>query len=101
MLRQEQREIRELKKKYIIELQERSALEKLIRQCIEDKKIEIIETKNNHGEADPEMEKLIASEKIMTLVYDKTFFHSAKKVDLVLSEKQKEQERIIKAKQAS
>lgn len=52
-MRQEQREIRELKKKYILELQERSELEKLVRQCIEDTKIEIIETKNKNGEADP------------------------------------------------
>ncbi|KAL4451123.1 hypothetical protein ABPG74_021445 [Tetrahymena malaccensis] len=93
-LRQEQKRIRELKQSYVKELLQKSDLEKIIRKCVEDIKEEIIQLKGENrvvlnsqesqiirDKRDIMIDKLLNNEKILTLIYDKTFYPESKNID--------------------
>ncbi|EAR92965.2 hypothetical protein TTHERM_00295780 (macronuclear) [Tetrahymena thermophila SB210] len=93
-LRQEQKRIRELKQSYVKELLQKSDLEKIIRKSVEDIKEEIIQLKGENrvilnsqesqvirDKRDIMIDKLLNNEKILTLIYDKTFYPESKNID--------------------
>jgi DNA repair exonuclease SbcCD ATPase subunit len=96
-LQREKRKVQQLKTLYIKELESKSTLEKVLRGCIEDikddiftmqkdktttKKFgaqnELLDKKDRNGL----VEKLINDERILTLIYDKTFYASNKKIEI-------------------
>lgn len=96
-LQREKKKVQQLKTLYIKELESKSTLEKVLRSCIEDikddiftmqkdktatKKFnttnELLDKKDRNGL----VEKLINDERILTLIYDKTFYASNKKIEI-------------------
>jgi len=79
-----------LKSLYVKELEQKTELEKILRKCVDDIKDEIIQLKGENrvsmkrnkdqdndyetDERDKIIERLLNNEKILTLVYDKTFY---------------------------
>jgi len=79
-----------LKSLYVKELEQKTELEKILRKCVDDIKEEIIQLKGENrirmkrnkdqendyetDERDKIIERLLNNEKILTLVYDKTFY---------------------------
>lgn len=97
-LQREKRKVQQLKSLYIKELESKSTLEKILRQCIEDVKDDIFvmqkertatskkftlqnEILNKKERADL-VEKLINDERVLTMLYDKTFYASNKKIEI-------------------
>lgn len=79
-----------MKSLYVKELEQKTELEKILRKCVDDIKDEIIQLKGENrvsmkrnkdqdndyetDERDKIIERLLNNEKILTLVYDKTFY---------------------------
>ena len=79
-----------MKSLYVKELEQKTELEKILRKCVDDIKEEIIQLKGENrvsmkrnkdqendyetDERDKIIERLLNNEKILTLVYDKTFY---------------------------
>ena len=79
-----------MKSLYVKELEQKTELEKILRKCVDDIKDEIIQLKGENSvsmkrnkdqdnyyetdERDKIIERLLNNEKILTLVYDKTFY---------------------------
>ena len=97
-LQREKRKVQQLKALYIKELESKSTLEKVLRSCIEDVKDDIFamqkektttlkkyplqnEILNKKERADL-VEKLINDERVLTMLYDKTFYASNKKIEI-------------------
>lgn len=96
-MQREKRKVQQLKTLYIKELESKSALEKVLRGCIEDIKDDIFtlqkektakkSSAQNQALFDKNdraalVEKLINDERILTLIYDKTFYASNKKIEI-------------------
>jgi len=96
-LQREKRKVQQLKSLYIKELESKSILEKVLRGCVEDVKDDIFAMQKERttsrklprqNEAlDKQdrtnlVEKLINDERILTLIYDKTFYASNKKIEI-------------------
>jgi len=96
-LQREKRKVQQLKTLYIKELESKSILEKVLRGCIEDVKEDIFTVQKDKGsskkpnlqnelldkkERNNLVEKLINDERILTLIYDKTFYASNKKIEI-------------------
>ncbi len=91
----EKRKVQQLKTLYVKELESKSQLEKVIRACIDDMKEDMVAAQKAQSRRQPaqgdildkaEREKLIESmindERILTLIYDKTFYTGNKKVEI-------------------
>lgn len=95
-MQREKRKVQQLKTLYIKELESKSVLEKVLRGCIEDIKDDIFSMQKdktikksnaqndafNKNERAALVEKLINDERILTLIYDKTFYASNKKIEI-------------------
>ncbi|KRX09478.1 hypothetical protein PPERSA_00757 [Pseudocohnilembus persalinus] len=94
LLRKEQKNARELKSLYVQQLESKNSLEKILRKCIEDIKEQILQFKGNNRaiikdyeteemkeNRDKIIERLINDEKILTLIYDHTFYSETKNID--------------------
>ena len=90
-LRKEQKRVRELKSLYVKEIESKNEMEKILRKCIDDIKDEMLKIKaenrlaslktNNAKEntfqkeqRETLIEKLLNNEKVLTIIYDKTFY---------------------------
>lgn len=89
-LRKEQKRVRELKSLYVKEIESKNEMEKILRKCIDDIKDEMLKIKaenrvanlkaltkeNTFGKEQREVliEKLLNNEKVLTIIYDKTFY---------------------------
>ena len=89
-LRKEQKRVRELKSLYIKEIESKNEMEKILRKCIDDIKDEMLKIKaesrlaslkqnskeNTFAKEQREslIEKLLNNEKVLTIIYDKTFY---------------------------
>lgn len=89
-LKKEQKRVRELKNLYIKEIESKSEMEKILRKCIDDIKDEMLKIKaetrlanlkknekeNAFAKEQREilLEKLLNNEKVLTIIYDKTFY---------------------------
>lgn len=89
-LRKEQKRVRELKSLYIKEIESKNEMEKILRKCIDDIKDEMLKIKaesrlaksKHNGKEDlfskeqreSLIEKLLNNEKVLTIIYDKTFY---------------------------
>ncbi len=97
VLNKERKRVRELKNLYIKEIESKNDIEKIIRKCIEDIKEEILNLKadvraNAKSKKKEEdfvreqrellVERLLNNEKILTLIYDKTFHPDMKNLDI-------------------
>jgi len=91
----EKRKVQQLKTMYIKEMESKSQLEKVIRSCIEDMKEELNATQKERSRRQPAqsdspdrneratlIEKMINDERILTLIYDKTFYAGNKKIEI-------------------
>jgi len=93
----EKKKTQQLKTLYIKELESKSILEKVLRGCIEDVKDDIFTMQKDKissrkftapgdsldkKERTNLIEKLINDERILTLIYDKTFYASNKKIEI-------------------
>lgn len=97
-LQREKRKVQQLKTLYIKELESKSTLEKVLRSCIEDVKDDIFAMQKektaiskkltlqndilNKQERADLVEKLINDERVLTMLYDKTFYASNKKIEI-------------------
>jgi len=96
-LAKEKRKVQQLKALYIKELESKSVLEKVLRNCIQDIKEDIFTAQKERTstrklpmqnqeldkrERNALVEKLINDERILTLIYDKTFYASNKKIEI-------------------
>lgn len=94
-LQKEKKKVQQLKTLYIKELESKSSLEKVLRGCIEDVKDDIFAAQKERTRKLPMqnealdkkertnlVEKLINDERILTLIYDKTFYASNKKIEI-------------------
>lgn len=93
-LKSEQRRVRGIKQLYVKEMTAKAELEKILRKAVEDMKEEIIQLKGENRVVilhSPEaiqarerredmIDRLINNEKILTLVYDKTFYSDQKNI---------------------
>jgi hypothetical protein len=89
VIAKERAKIRELKNLYMKEMSNKSELEKIIRKLVEDVRESIIiaekdkssyrrKTEELSTEAREQLlEKLLANERVLTLIYDKTFYSSS------------------------
>lgn len=89
-LRKEQKRVRELKSLYVKEIELKSEMEKILRKCIDDIKDEMLKIKAENRLANLKangkestfskeqrenlIEKLLNNEKVLTIIYDKTFY---------------------------
>ena len=89
-LRKEQKRVRELKSLYVKEIESKNEMEKILRKCIDDIKDEMLKIKaeNRLGslkttakentfqkeQRESLIEKLLNNEKVLTIIYDKTFY---------------------------
>jgi len=89
----EKKKMHKLKTLYIKELESKSEFENILKKCVEDVKDEITEIqKHSKKSMNSEsleksdrarfVEKLIADEKILTLIYDKTFYGQTKRIEI-------------------
>ena len=89
------KKLQKVKTLYIKELETKTQFENVMKKCIEDIKEEIFDIQKNGAEyktarSNPDafnktdrarlIEKLISDEKILTLIYDKTFYGQSKKI---------------------
>ena len=89
-LEKEKKKVNQLKTLYVKELETKSSLEQTLKRCIEDIRQDIGVLSKNDGRKDllsrqersTLVEKLITDEKILTLVYDKTFYAGQKKIEI-------------------
>ena len=89
-LKKEQKRVRELKTLYVKEIESKNEMEKILRKCIDDIKDEMLKIKaesrlanlkhqgqeNTFSKEQREnlIEKLLNNEKVLTIIYDKTFY---------------------------
>jgi len=90
----EKRKVQQLKTMYIKEMESKAQLEKVIGMCIEDIKEELNLTQKERSRRQPAqdsldrneraslIEKMINDERILTLIYDKTFYAGNKKIEI-------------------
>lgn len=89
-LEKEKKKVNQLKTLYVKELESKSSLEQILKRCIEDIRQDIGTLSKNDGRKDllskqersSLIEKLITDEKILTLIYDKTFYAGQKKIEI-------------------
>ena len=89
-LEAEKKKVTHLKSMYMKELENKSSLEQTLKKCIEDIRQDIGALTKNDGrkislskeERSKLIEKLIMDEKVLTLIYDKTFYGGQKKIDI-------------------
>jgi len=95
LLTREKKKVQQLKILYIKELEGKSIFEQILRKCIEDIKDDILAVQKDRlnkkgskfeyldkAERATLIEKLINDERILTLIYDKTFYGSSKKIEI-------------------
>ena len=91
MISKERARVRELKNLYMREMGNKSDLEKIVRGLVEDVRESIVELERDKsnprkraemsGEAREQlMTSLLANEKVLTLIYDKTFYSGANRI---------------------
>jgi hypothetical protein len=87
MIEQERKNLRTIQTSYANELHVRTELENLLRQCVEDVKTEILHRKSDlrrnrrfedeidltENDREKILEVLLSQERVLTLLYDKTF----------------------------
>ena len=86
VIAKEKSKVRELKNMYMREMGSKSELERILRKLVEDVRGSVVEMqKGRHSrrsssgdlqteEREQLMERLLANEKVLTLIYDKTFY---------------------------
>jgi len=93
---------------YMKELENKNELEKIVRKCVEDIKEEIIQLKGesrvalkgrsseDFGKDQRErlIERLLNNEKVLTLIYDKTFYPDSKNLDVNILDEYSRRENI-------
>jgi len=95
IIEKDRKKIKQLKALYVKELESKSIYEQVLRKCIEDVKEDILAlqkekfskrgSKTEHLDKNakgPLIDKLINDERILTLIYDKTFYGSNKKIEI-------------------
>lgn len=89
-LKKEQKRVRELKTLYVKEIESKNEMERILRKCIDDIKDEMLKIKAESRLANLKhqrkenifskeqreslVEKLLNNEKVLTIIYDKTFY---------------------------